>query len=346
MNQKHITTRELLVLRSHMLQAIREYFVEQRVMEADVPQLVARPDLEPTIELFATELIQPKETYQGFLIPSPEFHLKQLLAAGSGDIYWLGHCFRNQEPISNRHNPEFSMLEWYRLGMDYFDLMNDCQNLIKFVVHRFHQQQFLESSDYLHYHHLKINLAGDWERLSVAEAFTKFADIESEVLFDEQQLLDAAKNKGYTIDQTTTYDEVFYQILLQEIEPHLGKNKPTFLYDYPTSQAALAKIKASDDRVAERFELYIGGMELTNAFSELTNWQEQERRLNEQQQYRRDHHQSTWPVDDQFIAALKQGLPACAGISLGVDRLLMLLSNRESIMEVLQFPASRLFSIS
>jgi len=180
----------------------------------------------------------------------------------------------------------------------------------------------------------------------VAEAFIKFADIESEVLFDKQQLLDAAKNKGYTIDQTTTYDEAFYQILLQEIEPHLGKNQPTFLFDYPVSQAALAKIKTSDKRVAERFELYIGGIELANAFSELTNWQEQQSRLDAQQQYRRDHHQSSWPIDDQFIDALKQGLPACAGISLGIDRLLMLLSNRESITEVLQFPANRLFSTS
>lgn len=346
MHQKKITTRELLVLRSQMMKAIREYFVEQQVLEADVPQLVARPDLEPTIELFATELIQPDKTHQGFLIPSPEFHLKQLLVAGSGDIYWLGHCFRNQEPTSSRHNPEFSMLEWYRLEMDYFDLMKDCQNLIKFVVEKFSQQKLLGSTDFLEYGSLKIDLKGDWERLSVAEAFIKFADIESEVLFDEQKLLNAAENKGYTINQTTTYDEAFYQILLQEIEPHLGKNQPTFLFDYPVSQAALAKIKTSDKRVAERFELYIGGIELANAFSELTNWQEQQSRLDAQQQYRCDHHQSSWPIDDQFIAALKQGLPACAGISLGIDRLLMLLSNRESITEVLQFPANRLFSTS
>ena len=229
------------------------------------------------------------------------------------------------------------MLEWYRTNADYTDIMTDTENLVRNVFKAVKPDQ-----NNFQYQGNSIDLNGEWDRLSVSEAFQKFANIDQGTLLSESGLIEAAKFKGYNVEGSS-YDDAFFQIFLNEIEGKLEFEKPTFLYDYPASQAALARKKESDPRLAERFELYICGIELTNAFSELTNWQEQKERLAQQVKLRKDNGQPNWDYDHDFIEALKDGLPVTGGIALGVDRLIMLMADKPDILSVLPFPASSLF---
>lgn len=329
--------KELLQLRATVFKAIRSFLDSEGFTEVDSPLMVASPDTEPTIEPFKTTWLEQGNEHIGYLTPSPEFLLKRVLAAGSGNVYQMSHVFRNYEPSQGKHNPEFMMLEWYRTNADYTDIMTDTENLVRAVFAATHpnEKQFSYQGN-------QIDLNGDWERLSVSEAFDKFANISQDTLLNESALLAAAKDKGYDTEGGS-YDDAFFQIFLNEIEGKLGFEKPTFLYDYPASQAALARKKESDPRLAERFELYICGVELTNAFSELTNWQEQESRLQAQVATRKKNDQPNWDYDHDFIAALKQGLPVTGGIALGVDRFIMLMADAPDIISVLPFPAQKLF---
>lgn len=329
--------RELLSLRAKVFQAIRQFLNDEGFLEVDSPIFVASPDTEPSIEPFQTTWYEQGKSHIGYLTPSPEFLLKRALAAGSGNIYQMAHVFRNYEPSQGKHNPEFMMLEWYRTNADYTDIMVDTENLIKKVI-----TAVGKSTDFLEYQGTKVDLQGEWPRLSVVEAFFKYADVSEEILLDEKALIKKAQEKGYNTEGSS-YDDAFFQIFMNEIESKLGFEQPTFLYDYPASQAALARKKESDPRLAERFELYIAGIELSNAFSELTNWQEQEQRLAAQVKVRKDNNQPHWDYDHDFIKALKLGLPVTGGIALGVDRLIMLMVDAETILEVLPFPASDLF---
>lgn len=336
---------------------IRAYFKLAGFREVETPLFVANPDPEPTIELFQTMHAANHYQVTGYLNGSPEFMMKKLLAAGSGNIFQICKSFRNGEPVSSRHNPEFSILEWYRVDADYTDVMKDCEGLFQFL-HRYvtgMRQKILRNPyDFgslpntdlqLTFKGKSYDLSGSWERLSVPDAFEKYAGVSKDQLLNEAALIASAQSKGYAVDETTTYDDAFYQIMLNEIEPHLGATKPTFLYDYPASQAALSKKKASDPRLAERFELYIGGLELGNAFSELADWQEQQERFENQLAVRRQNGQAVWQVDSQFIAALKSGFPQCGGIAVGVDRLVMLFADAAEISEVLFFPANEVFEL-
>jgi lysyl-tRNA synthetase class 2 len=331
------TMQKTLQLRSTVFKAIRQYLDTEGLVEADTPLMVAAPDTEPSIEPFQTTWYELGSSHQGYLTPSPEFLLKRLLSAGSGNLYQMSHVFRNFEPSQGKHNPEFMMLEWYRTNADYTDIMKDTEGLIKHVL-----KQTGNETEKLTYLGNDVDLSGDWERLSVSEAFEKYAAIPQDTLLNESGLIEAATAKGYQTEGGS-YDDAFFQIFLNEIESKLGFNKPTFLYDYPASQAALARKKASDPRLAERFELYIAGIELTNAFSELTNWQEQEERLQQQVVIRKANNQPVWQYDKDLIEALKSGLPVTGGIALGVDRLIMLIANAETISDILPFPASTLF---
>jgi len=331
--------KEIVILRATVLSAIRVFFDSQGFLEVDTPLMVAAPDTEPTIEPFQTTWHESGQSHQAYLIPSPEFLIKRLLAEKVGNLYQLGKSFRNYEPSQAQHNPEFQLLEWYRANADYTDIMTDCENLLHFTISRL-GKQVVDFS----YQGKKVDVAKPWERLSVSEAFQKYAQIDQETLLDETTLVAAAAKKGYsTVD--ASYDDLFYQILLNEIEPHLGITKPTFLYDYPLSQAALARKKQKDPRLAERFELYIAGLELANAFSELTNWQEQEKRLQAQLKTRQKNGQPTWDYDRDLIEALKKDLSPTGGIALGVDRLIMLLADAAEITTVLPFSAAKLFNL-
>jgi lysyl-tRNA synthetase class 2 len=239
--------------------------------------------------------------------------MKRLLAAGYPRIFQICKCFRQGER-GRTHLPEFTMLEWYRAGTDYSGLMDECEEMILYVSDKVGLGKEIRYQDNL------IDLERPWERISVKEAFDRYASLSAE---------DAIRL------------DCFDQLMVEKIEPNLGRPKPTFLYDYPASLAALARIKAGNPRVAERFELYIAGIELANAFSELTDAGEQEMRFQKEKEKRERLGKAVYPLPEKFLRALPS-MPESAGIAFGVDRLVMLFCNQTTIDGVVAFTPEEL----
>lgn len=335
-------------VREKVIDAIRAYFKEQGFHEAEVPLLLPAPSTEPFLEVFQTELKDDQgNKWQGFLPSSPEFALKKLLAAGSGSVFTITKSFRNGEGRSSRHNSEFTILEWYRTPGDYMDVAADFEGLMLYLTRTVPVRRGNVRGRSLRYQVLKYqgknyDLGSPWERISVAEAFLKYAGIELEVMLDSEKLKEAGKNKGYQVTQKTTWEEIWNQIIANEIEPKLGLTRPTILYDYPIAQAALAR-PAKDPRLAERFEVFLAGLELGNCFSELTDWKEQEARCLSDLAERKALGRTKFPMDTDFIEALKMGMPETGGIAVGVDRLVALFADTDDIAQTLFFPIGELF---
>jgi lysyl-tRNA synthetase class 2 len=334
-------------VRERVLTAIRRFFQDRGFHEVETPILMARPPAESYIELFETTLLdRHRKPSKAYLATSPEVFLKKLLVAGIGNCFAVTKSFRNTETGSPMHNPEFTILEWYRVHASYEEIMDDCEELIRFI-HTYLQRM---STDYtsksptkLMYQGNVVDVAGAWERLSVAESFKTYAHIDFDDFFDMESAVRIAKAKGYTIEANTTWEEIYNQIFLNEVEPHLGHGRPTILYDFPSSLAALAKKKPSDPRFAERFEFYIEGLELGDCYSELTDPHEQEERFKAELEEVKRLGKTTYEYDQDFIEALKVGLPTSGGIAIGVDRLVMLFANAKRIQDVLFFPSEELF---
>lgn len=334
---------QTFLVREKVIDAIREFFKIEGFHEVETPLLVQSPGTEPYLEVFETSLITSgQETKKAYLLTSPELSMKKLLATSIGSIFTICKSFRNGEGLSSFHNPEFTILEWYRVNADYSDIMKDCENLFLHILKKLVSNN--NHDNILEYQEKKYDLSIPWERISVGEAFQKFAGITLDEMLSEK-IIEIANNKGYLVDKTTTWEEAFNQILLNEIEPHLGNNKPTILYDYPASLAALSKKKDTDPRIAERFEFYLGGIELGNAFSELTDANEQKSRMIEDLEYRKQLGKVEYKMDSDFIEALQLGMPKTGGIAVGVDRLIMLFSNVSSIKDTLFFPVDDLFEL-
>lgn len=322
--------KEVFVLRAKILDLIREWFKKEGFLEVETPSIVRHPDLAPDLDLFATDFVSKdgKVRERRYLQTSPEYDMKKLLGAGFEKIFQMSKSFRNAEWVGdaspeNRHNPEFTMLEWYLAEADYRDMMRDTENLIKYVV-----QQLAVGSQQL--------AEKEWERLSVRDAFKRYAELDLDALRGVELLRAALEKKGYELGAEYSWDDLFFLVMLNEIEPKLGFDAPVFLYDYPASQAALAK-KGKDPFYAERFELYINGVELCNAFSELADPVEQRQRFQEERARRAEMGKEEIPLDEGLLEALKT-MPPSAGNALGVDRLVMVLLGKKSIEEVLLFP--------
>jgi elongation factor P--(R)-beta-lysine ligase len=326
--------------RAEILRAMREFFWEQKFLEVETPQLVPQPSMEPYLEVFETTLLDERSNqYRGFLTSSPEFAMKKLLSGGYENIFQICKSFRNQEGWSERHNPEFTILEWYRTRQDYTAIMQDCEDLFRFIGEK------VFGTTKITFRGQEFDLSQPWERISVAEAFAKYTDIDLETMLSPEKLAAVAQDKGYTVTNETTWEENFNQIFLNEIEFHLGSNGvPSILYDYPAEMAALSIKKEADPRLAERFEFYCAGLEMGNAFSELTDWQEQLTRLQADRAEKERLVRTLFDIDPDFIAALQQGVPECAGIAVGVDRVCMFFLNAETIQDVLFFPATQLWT--
>lgn len=342
--QKLQTDKQLctsLLTRELVIDAIREFFKQKKFHEVETPLLVQSPGTEPYLEVFETNLVtQNLDDRKGYLLTSPELSMKKLLAAGLGNIFQICKSFRNGEGVSSHHNPEFTILEWYRVSANYFDIMDDCEALLLSILRKVKAD---ETATVLEYQGKSYSLAAPWERISVQEAFYKYAGVTVAELLDETLIVKVAEKKGYNITSETTWEQAYNQILLNEIEPHLGLERPTILYDYPASQAALSKKKQSDPRFAERFEFFIAGIELGNAFTELTDPIEQEKRMQEDLQMRKELGKCEYLIDTDFIHALEMGLPDTGGIAVGVDRLVMLFADVSSIQETVFFPVTDVF---
>jgi lysyl-tRNA synthetase class 2 len=290
--------RKNLILRARTLQAVRRFFLEGGFLE------VFTPILNPSI--IPEDHIHPVETEAGFLLPSPEIHMKRLLAAGYDKVFQIGPCFRKGER-GEKHLPEFTMLEWYRAREDYRDLADDCEGLLLAVCQDLYGRAEIE------YPGESIDLTLPWPRITAREAFLTHAG------WDPIEEEDA---------------ERFEQDLAEKVFPGLDKGKPVFLLDFPAYEASLARKKADDPRIAERIELFAGGLELANGFSELTDPKEQRRRFEETNERRKSRGQNTYPLPEEFLAFLHE-LPPSAGIALGLDRLVMLFAGASHIDEVI-----------
>lgn len=335
-------------IREKVLTAIRRFFLDQNFHEIETPYLTPYLPPESYLDIFETTLYSRDGTSKKAYLPtSPEPFIKKLLVAGVGNCFTLPKSFRNREDKSRTHNPEYTILEWYRVQADYTDIMQDCEELLVFINTYLKKpnkniKNSLGNSE-LTYQNKKIDLAKPWDRLSVREAFAKYAQIELNNALERDSMAELARKKGYKVSSNNTWEELFNQIFLNEIEPYLGKGKPTIIYEYPTVLAALSRKSERDPRYAERFEFYIEGLELGNAYSELTDWKEQLKRFKMEYAQRKRLGKVEHPIDMDFIEALKVGMPKTGGIAVGVDRLIMLFADARDIADTLFFPAKEEF---
>jgi len=294
-----------------LLHDIRQYFAEREVMEVETPLISSAGNTDPEIDSIKTE-------NGHYLRTSPEFALKRLLSADSGDIFELGRVFRAGES-GRHHNPEFTMLEWYRVGFSYHQLMDEVADLVKQCgVGRFD--------------HWPV------ERLSYLQLFQRHVDIDP-FTADISELAAAAKK--HHVDDIDLDRKQWLDLLISlVIQPALPNDRLTFIYDFPADQAALANIRAGTPPIAERFELFLGQTELANGYQELTSATEQKSRFEAENFKREARGEASCNMDNHLIAALDHGLPECAGVALGVDRLLMNICNAEKLSEVIAFPDS------
>ncbi len=286
---------EELQQRSLMFQRVRGFFYRQGYIEVDTP--VRLPVLIPEAE------IVPLASETWLLQTSPELCMKRLLAQGNKQIFQICSCFRKEEQ-GRLHQEEFTMLEWYRVGWSYLELMEECEQMICQLAEK----------DFLLRFGRKISLQAPWQRLAVNEAFQRYAGV-----------------SAHEAVRTGTFD----LLLVEKVEPELGWDSPVFLYDYPIELASLARPKLESPELAERFELYIGGVELANGFSELTDSAVQRHRFEEELK-KAEAYGRACAIPEKFLVAL-EGLPACAGIALGMDRLLMMLFDQDRLAKVLPF---------
>lgn len=331
--------KNIQVQRAKIIDLIREFFKKAGFLEVETPILVPYAGTEPYLDPIKINFRDDKGTnYSGYLITSPEYSLKKLLALGFDKIFEITKAFRQKEAFGGYHNIEFSLLEWYRLNSNYRQIMKDVENLIYFLAKKINKKS---SVSYLGQ---KIDLTPPWRMISVKEAFKIYSQIDLEKVKKFNDFKKILISKNYSLNKENTWDDLFFLIFLNEIEPCLPKNQPVIIYDYPLPQAALAKKKNPKSFYAERFEVYIGGLEIANAFSELTDYKEQEKRLKQEQKLRKKLKKEIIPIDKEFIFALKSGIPASAGIALGIDRLQMLLLDIEDINDLLIFPAKKIFN--
>lgn len=309
-------TREMLARRAELLRKIRQFMDQRSILEVETPILSQSGATDPNLESLITSA-HPPHSSSGerlYLHTSPEFAMKRLVAAGTGPIYQIVRVFRDAE-MGRFHQLEFTMLEWYRPGFDHHRMMDETEELLGAIG------------------------LGPARRVSYAEAFESGTGLDPHGR-DTSCLVRRAAALGFISeppDRSVLLDFLFSEL----VAPRLGRNGSVLLYDFPASQAALAKIRPGDPPVAERFELLIGGLEIANGFHELSDSREQRRRFEADNRKRTGAGHASVPLDERLLGALSHGLPDCAGVAMGLDRLLMALNRSEKIEEVLSFPFPR-----
>ena len=317
-------------------EAVTNYLNQSGYLRIELPVLSPSLIPESYLEVFKTEFKYLDKKENLYLTPSPELFLKRLLAYGVGDCYYLGKSFRNNDPSATLHSYEFTMLEFYKLGVDYMGIADEVLKMLQFINNQVKSEKSKVKSESQNlkvlYQNQLISLE-KWEKISITEAFKKYAEISEKELFDHELFLKKAHKKGYRIEGFS-YEDVWSQIYTMEIEPYLGNNGyPTLIYDYPKEFVALAKLN-KDGKTAQRFEFYIAGVELGDCYTELTDWKEQEKRFKAEGRLRKISGKTTHRIDNGYIEALKYGLGQCSGIAIGMERLGMIFSNTKSISDL------------
>jgi elongation factor P--(R)-beta-lysine ligase len=313
------------------MKSVRRWFESNGFLEVDVPALQVSPGNEAHLHAFQTEMIHDDGSRSTrYLHTSPEFACKKLLAAGEEKIFSLSHVFRNRER-TRTHTPEFTMLEWYRAREDYEAVIADTLALISLCCTK------------------EVNWRGKTcdpqksaQRLSVQDAFLKFANLDLLSTLDadgnpNRDMLAKVSPVAFATDDS--WSDIFSRILVEKVEPHLGVDQPTVLFEYPSCDAALARKCALDPRVAERFEIYVCGVELANGFGELTDADEQRRRFEEEMDIKSRVYGERYPIDEELLAALRL-MPPASGVALGLDRVIMLATGATSIDQVQWVPVA------
>ena len=314
MSWRPSATHAALVLRARMLRAARAFFQQRGVLEVETPILSAAAVSDPQIESLTTQIAGlPGRRY---LCPSPEYAMKRLLAAGSGDIYQICKVFRDAER-GRWHNPEFTMIEWYRVGQDDAALMDEIEALLGQLL-------------------APMRSLAAAERLSFSAALQRHADVDA---FDssDADLLEAARRHDIRCDAELDRDAKLDLLMGLVVGPRLGRERPCFVCDYPASQAALARLKPGLPQVAARFELYLDGLELANGFHELAEAREQRARFSRDLALRGARGQPQPPLDENLLAALEHGLPDCAGVALGFDRVVAIALGADRLADAMAF---------
>lgn len=301
-----MTRIQRLRARHRMMRALRAFFDARGFTEITTPSLVCSPGLDVHVDALAVQVGKATR----YLHTSPEYAMKRLLSEGSGPIYQVCKAFRRDER-GLLHDIEFSMLEWYSPGLDMNGLIAQTEALVAFAAQAINDSAIISAQE------VAIDLTPPWPRLSVREAFLQYASV--------------------AVEDVLPNEELFFRLLIDKVEPALPQDRPTVLHSYPASMASLARLSQADRTVADRFEVYIRGVELCNGFAELTDPVEQRARLQADQAARERLGKEVYPMDERFLAALEQGLPACAGNALGLDRLAMLLLGASSIDDVMTF---------
>ena len=305
---------ENFLKRAKIIKNIRQFFADRGVLEVETPVLSEFSVTDVHLSTFQTQFLPPfeRETKPLYLMTSPEYHMKRLLVAGSGAIYQLCKVFRNEE-AGKRHNPEFTMLEWYRPYFDMYRLINEVDDLLQEIL----DCEPAESFSYQFVFQTYVGL----DPLSATKA----------------QLVEKARKHGFQCDDDENRDTLLQFLFSEIVEANIGKERPTAVYHFPSTQATLAQVSSEDHRVAERFEFYYKGLELANGFHELDDTKEQIRRFNADNVEREKMGLPLQALDTRFLASLEAGMPDCSGVALGVDRLVMIALGAEHIRDVIAF---------
>lgn len=310
--------------RIQIIRLIREYFWGCDFKEVTTPATVVCADQEPHLNPIAVSFHDERgAASQFFLQTSPEYAMKKLLGAGYDKIFQICPCWRDYEESGHTHNVEFTMIEWYRRPGDYQEIMTDIEQLFKFVAEKLKIVKLLN-----------CRIVSEWERISIKELWQKHVGVNLDDYLDVEKMSGLVRGLGYQVNADDDFNDLFYKIFLNKIERSLGMEKPVVVFDYPIQMAALARPCAHDARYAERFEVYINGLELANAFGELTDSVAQAKRFEEERQERIRLSKSAIPIDKELISAL-ESIPMAAGIALGVDRMVMVFTEAKNINEVI-----------
>lgn len=329
MKRGSMDLRTLSHLRQEAKKAIESFFYERKYLSCDVPIVVPCPGTEVYLDYFQTSWLDYQNVqHERFLRSSPELHLKMAMCSGMDRVFHLGKVFRNGGEYSKWHHPEFTMLEWYEAGIDFFSYMDQTELLVRHVHSELTSQGFTLTS-----------LPMRFEKISMYDLFKNLLDIH---LVDGDEKLSSLliKRGVHSVNLKDDFETAYFKALIDVIEPYIEKKSAVFVYDYPPSQAALSQVVKGR---AKRFELYINGVELCNAFQELLSREDNERRISESFQKRDILSKQAVPIDDDFLDALSSGMPPCCGNALGFDRLLAVLLGEDEIDGVIPFRTLRIF---
>lgn len=317
--------KKALDLRFQILRHVREFFWSQNFVEVETPLLLKLPGQEPYLSPMKLSLHNEKgESFQGFLHTSPEYTMKKMLASGYEKIFSLCKVFRDYESFGGTHNPEFTMVEWYRVNEEFTVIMDDVEALFGSIAEKLGQQKIV------------------FERVHMRDLWKEYVGVNLDEYLETEKMFELCSKRGFAPAKNEPFEDLFYRIFLNEIEPKLASRGAVIVHHYPAALAALSRISKTDPLYAERFEVYVQGLEMANAFGELTDAKEQRKRLVEERTVRAKLGKDVYEIDEEFIEAVGT-MPEASGIALGIDRLAAYFLSCQNIDSVIALPANKLF---